>query len=621
MRHPRSILPPAPSPPKALFHPSRAIPASRRKPTRNPEAPDKIAIPQGMYLLSQLGQNEDEGATGDLDILDDLVIRGLGDPTDIVVRAGGDFTTKDRVIDVPDQGKEVSLQLENITLRDGKAAGAIDDFGGAVRFIPSGLTSSPVGALILDRVVAADNDAFSGGAVYARAERVEVTESELRDNSAFGAGALFFEGDDLTLLASRIINNDALMGGSGGIDASGPTLIRDSLFHSNYTDDLGGALYGSGPLRIEGTAIINNSSRGGGGIFWYGGSLEVVNSTISYNQAVEFDADCGAILIHDHVQAVLAGSTVAFNLAGSFNPGTGETEPTVGGVCGPVKLRGSIIAGNEMAISTDLDGAPSDCGGAVTSDGYNLNADGSCGVATTGDLHGTKAEPLDPGLAPLLVETTTASHAVLDNSAAIDAVPVADCAYSTSVGEVSEAVRLRYDQRGIPRPTQGACDMGAYEVPRDDVGIKIQPLRDNARVVTLPGAIAALAILGSDSVDVEMVEATTLSFGPGRAEPLGHLTEPWFRSLSTFDVTLDGHEDLVAAFKIDAAGLETDTAEACLRGLLDGLPFESCESIEIVEPSCGIGFELALAAPALIWLRRHKCKARRERSEERVVAC
>ena len=68
--------------------------------------------------------------------------------------------------------------------------------------------------------------------------------------------------------------------------------------------------------------------------------------------------------------------------------------------------------------------------------------DGSCGFPANGD----------PSVGPLTNNGgPTQTHALLEGSIAIDA---GDC----SGGSVTT------DQRGIPRPQRGGCDIGAYEL-------------------------------------------------------------------------------------------------------------------------------------------------------------
>ena len=132
-----------------------------------------------------------------------------------------------------------------------------------------------------------------------------------------------------------------------------------------------------------------------------------------------------------------------------------------------------------------------------------------------------------------------------------------------------------------------------------EVEIDIKPGSD-PNVFNLNSAVVPVAILGSEAFDVLDVDLTTLAFGPNGAtaahDPGGHYE----------DVNLDGEMDLVVHFITKDTGFNFAATEGCVTGeTLDATPFQGCDAV-IVVPACGIGFELALLLPPLMWLRRRR---------------
>ncbi|UCF41623.1 MAG: hypothetical protein JSW43_04655, partial [Gemmatimonadota bacterium] len=226
---------------------------------------------------------------------------------------------------------------------------------------------------------------------------------------------------------------------------------------------------------------------------------------------------------------------------------------------GYATLTNTIVADN---------GAPTgaNCLASVLSSlGYNLTDDTSCGVTAPGDLIVADAMlgPLQDNGGP------TQTHDLLPGSPAIDAgspgCPPPDT-----------------DQRGVARPQGAACDIGAFELELEiiPVEIDIRPGSDGNPINPANRGVIPVAILGSDTFDVESVDGQTLAFARAGAAPRHDLSDPETFEDHLQDVNDDGLMDLVSHYRTLDTGITSGDSEACPSSeTLDGLPCEGCDAI------------------------------------------
>jgi hypothetical protein len=109
------------------------------------------------------------------------------------------------------------------------------------------------------------------------------------------------------------------------------------------------------------------------------------------------------------------------------------------------------------------------------------------------------------------------------------------------------------------------------------IGIDIKPGSHGNSINPFSRGAIPVAILSSDTFDVWDVDVATLAFGPDGA-PLAHRKGPHVK-----DANHDGLDDLLAHFSTEESGIAPGDEEACVTGeLLDGTPFQGCDSIRTV---------------------------------------
>lgn len=219
--------------------------------------PDTITLPGDTFTITIPGTGEDMGATGDLDLLDDLTITGAGVGSTILDGGG-----LDRVFDVR---PGVNVTFDSLTITGGSTTGS----GGGVNIDGSAATFSFTSINL--------NAATNGGGIHlSGSSTATISNSDVDGNIALltGGGVDIGAGSAATFTFSGLAGNDADTGGAICLDPTG------TLNFSNGTIDLntaftraGGIHNAGGTFTISDSTISNNTASGGPPPDTHGGGI------------------------------------------------------------------------------------------------------------------------------------------------------------------------------------------------------------------------------------------------------------------------------------------------------------------------------------------------------------
>jgi hypothetical protein len=440
---------------------------------------DEVVLEPGTYDLSEVPGPPDN--TNDVDIFDDLTIRGAG--PGVVLDPKG----TEKVLHLKTAGK--SLEVDDVALTGGDffSGAAIESFGDLTldnvdiyRNVSGGNGDSGFGVIrLMDGVT-----------------KATIRNSRIHDNSvggggpgASGYGIINVEMNtvptEVTIENTQIDHNKGSENGPyalgtikfGGHDSTSGTLnVIDSTISDNVLGTPGmGSSYGAGisfrsgagsELNIDGSTFARNWASGG---FGFGGAIDfaarggstmhVTNSTFTgnragggvgggngYGAAFKFEPE------NDDGTAVLINDTIVGNEANVPDTVGSAGFDSAGGT---VQIGNTILAGNLAKHDPDCwNDVP------TTSLGHNIvGVPGTCALAGLQDKIGVAS--LLAGLADNGGPTETMSP--LPGSPAIDGGDAAICPST--------------DQRGMlrPSPSGGSCDIGAVESEQQADGSLNQP--------------------------------------------------------------------------------------------------------------------------------------------------
>ncbi len=404
----------------------------------------RVAIVSFVFILFQIPVsnsavitvNTDDDVISGLDLqcsLREAVISANTNPPGLIVPPGecalGDAGNDEIVFDTSLDGVPITLTIPG-TGEDSALTGDLDILEN-LTITGNGLGNTIVDGNSLDRVF---HIIVAGTTVMMT--NLSITQGALGEAAGAGisnAGILTLDTVDIFL---NLISGTTDSSVGGGIFNSGTVDITDTTIDRNEADR-GGGIFSNEMVTISSSAIIGNKARAGGGIANFG-NITITNSTLSDNEATN---NSGAISNSQAGTSIgvidILNSTIANN-----------TAPALGG--------GGIFNGSTLTLQNTIvaNNMGDDCWpfDPITSDGNNLDSDGTCMLTELTDISNT--DPLLDNLA--FNNGITLSHALMPESPAID------------MGDNLSCPPL--DQRGVMRPQDGlddgfpVCDIGALEM-------------------------------------------------------------------------------------------------------------------------------------------------------------
>jgi hypothetical protein len=472
-----------------------------------------IDLKAGDYKLTLAGTNEDASATGDLDVIRSVSIKGAGAATTKI-----DGNHIDRVFDI---SLYANFAVSGLTITGGSSVptssgtyslggGVYNETSGSVTFTDAAVNNNTTtggiggvgagiesyGPVSLINTTASGNQVGdratgqhgSGGVIsMANASTVTLTRFTATNNHAGGnggsgsGGAVDAQDSQVTVTSSTFTGNtagggSAGLGFGGAMDAKSAT-ISGSTFRGNSAGGGGGAGFG-GALDVgNGTltnSVVSGNTAGGGftadsnGIGNGGGidgNFTVVRSTISGNTAGGQDISGDGGGIFSGGDSSFTNSTIFGNTAGGGGSnGTGRG----GGIEdeGTATLSYTDVVGNTATSEPGSTGGGIS-GGSITSQGSilanNTAASGpNCDVTATSGGHNLETGTSCGFASPGDIVAAAGVGSLANNGGPTPTLRL--LAGSLAIDRGGSTGCPATDQRGVKRPQGSACDIGSYEV-------------------------------------------------------------------------------------------------------------------------------------------------------------
>ncbi len=331
---------------------------------------------------------------------------------------------------------EGSLEVDNASITGCTGGSAFNGIDNAGLIRGSGLTLSNPGGY------------GSNSGLYNR----ETGELILQDSVISGNGGNKYNGSGgLTNLGTAHLTRVQLDNNFGGVSNHGDMELHDSSVSGNDGYWSGG-LFNSGTLLLSGVTLAGNSGLFDAGFFNLdaAANARIINSTLVSNSGV-YDGSG----IFNHGTLSVTASTISANYSYGGISGVSNS--------GSLSLTHTLVTGGDIISNT----------GTVSGSEYNFFGDSS---QTTAELFS--------GFTPGVMDITASSDGMLPTALA-DIIELEATSYGDVIPRLADnggptmtvalasgspamdagaALCEDTDQRGIPRPQGGACDIGAVEI-------------------------------------------------------------------------------------------------------------------------------------------------------------
>lgn len=257
------------------------------------------------FLLTMNGANEDNSASGDLDLQGILTIQGSS-AIQIII----DGNNTDRVFEVR---PGATITLSNLTIRNGNPGSGAN--GGGI-LVTGG---TPRSKITLINSLIMNNTATSGGGIQnlGNGANAVIENTLISSNTATVNGGGISNTGSFSILNSTLTQNTARSGGA--VDHAGFSMnLTNTTISGNSASDNGGGIYNRADTILLNVTLFGNTANGidtGGNIFNDTASLSIKNSIVT-NSDIEGNCFNSEGIINSQGNNLESGDTCEFTNTG-----------------------------------------------------------------------------------------------------------------------------------------------------------------------------------------------------------------------------------------------------------------------------------------------------------------